>query len=39
VEEIAKDSDRDNYMTPEEAKNYKLIDNIMTHNELKAKTV
>ncbi|HET9135912.1 MAG TPA: ATP-dependent Clp endopeptidase proteolytic subunit ClpP [Candidatus Kapabacteria bacterium] len=36
VEQIAKDSDRDNYMTPEEAKNYKLIDNIMTHNELKA---
>jgi ATP-dependent Clp protease protease subunit len=39
VEEIAKDSDRDNYMTPDEAKNYKLIDHIMTHNELKAKPV
>lgn len=39
VEEIAKDSDRDNYMTPEEAKNYKLIDHIMTHNELKVKPV
>ena len=39
IEEIAKDSDRDNYMTPDEAKNYKLIDNIMTHNELKVKPV
>jgi ATP-dependent Clp protease protease subunit len=33
--EIAKDSDRDNYMTPEQAKEYNLIDNIMTHNEMK----
>jgi ATP-dependent Clp protease protease subunit len=35
LEEIAKDSDRDNYMNPDQAKDYKLIDNIMTHNELK----
>jgi ATP-dependent Clp protease, protease subunit len=35
VEQIAKDSERDNYMTPDEAKNYKLIDNIMTKNEMK----
>ncbi|HYM20163.1 MAG TPA: ATP-dependent Clp endopeptidase proteolytic subunit ClpP [Candidatus Kapabacteria bacterium] len=34
--EIAKDSDRDNYMNPDQAKAYNLIDNIMTHNELKA---
>jgi ATP-dependent Clp protease protease subunit len=32
VEQIAKDSDRDNYMTPDEAKNYNLIDNVMTKN-------
>jgi ATP-dependent Clp protease protease subunit len=36
IDEIAKDSDRDNYMDPDQAKAYKLIDNIMTHNELKA---
>jgi ATP-dependent Clp protease protease subunit len=35
VEEIAKDSDRDNYMTPQQAKDYNLIDHIMTHNEMK----
>jgi ATP-dependent Clp protease protease subunit len=35
IEQIAKDSDRDNYMTPEQAKEYNLIDNIMTHNEMK----
>jgi len=35
IEEIAKDSDRDNYMTPQQAKDYNLIDNIMTHNEMK----
>ncbi|MBP3431706.1 MAG: ATP-dependent Clp endopeptidase proteolytic subunit ClpP [Clostridia bacterium] len=28
LEEIEKDTDRDNYMTPEEAKKYGLIDNI-----------
>jgi ATP-dependent Clp protease protease subunit len=32
VEQIAKDSDRDNYMTPDEAKTYNLIDNVMTKN-------
>ncbi len=36
VAEIAKDSERDNYMNPTQAKEYRLIDNIMTHNELKA---
>ncbi|MDP4219097.1 MAG: ATP-dependent Clp endopeptidase proteolytic subunit ClpP [Bacteroidota bacterium] len=35
IEEIAKDSERDNYMTPQQAKDYHLIDNIMTHNEMK----
>ncbi len=35
VEEIAKDSERDNYMTPQQAKDYHLIDHIMTHNEMK----
>lgn len=35
IEEIAKDSERDNYMTPTEAKEYKLIDNIMLKNEIK----
>jgi ATP-dependent Clp protease protease subunit len=29
-EQIKKDSDRDNFMTPEEAKDYGLIDNILT---------
>lgn len=36
VEEIAKDSERDNYMTPQQAKDYHLIDHIMTHNEMKS---
>jgi len=35
IEEIAKDSERDNYMTPQQAKDYRLIDHIMTHNEMK----
>jgi ATP-dependent Clp protease protease subunit len=35
VEQIAKDSDRDNYMTPDEAKSYRLIDNVMSKNESK----
>jgi ATP-dependent Clp protease protease subunit len=35
IEEIAKDSERDNYMTPTEAKEYKLIDHIMLKNEIK----
>ena len=30
-EEIERDTDRDNYMTPEEAKEYGLIDNVMEH--------
>jgi ATP-dependent Clp protease protease subunit len=35
IEQISKDSERDNYMTPQQAKEYNLIDNIMTHNEMK----
>jgi ATP-dependent Clp protease protease subunit len=35
IEMIAKDSERDNYMTPQQAKEYNLIDTIMTHNEMK----
>lgn len=35
VEQIAKDAERDNYMSPEQAKAYNLIDNIMTKNQLK----
>ncbi len=35
IAEIAKDSERDNYMTPEQAKDYNLIDHITTHNEMK----
>ncbi len=31
IEQIAHDTDRDNYMTAEEAKNYGLIDNVMKH--------
>lgn len=38
IEQIAKDSERDNYMTPLQAKDYNLIDNIMTHNEMKRLT-
>jgi ATP-dependent Clp protease protease subunit len=34
-EEIAKDSERDNYMSPEEAKAYHLIDNVMSKSALK----
>jgi ATP-dependent Clp protease protease subunit len=35
VEQIAKDAERDNYMSPEQAKDYGLIDNIMTKSQLK----
>ena len=35
IAEIAKDSERDNYMTPQQAKDYNLIDHITTHNEMK----
>lgn len=35
VEQIAKDAERDNYMSPEQAKEYKLIDNIMSKNMMK----
>ncbi|MEI8135176.1 MAG: ATP-dependent Clp protease proteolytic subunit [bacterium] len=35
ITEIAKDSERDNYMTPQQAKDYMLIDTIVTHNEMK----
>ncbi len=35
IEQIAKDAERDNYMTPEQAKEYNLIDNIMSKNSLK----
>ena len=35
VEQIFKDAERDNYMSPEQAKEYKLIDNIMTKSQLK----
>ena len=34
-EEISKDSERDNYMSPEEAKAYHLIDNVMSKSALK----
>lgn len=33
IERIARDFDRDLYMSPEEAKNYGIIDEIMTHVE------
>jgi ATP-dependent Clp protease protease subunit len=33
VDKIEKDADRDNYMNPEEAKKYGLIDNILTKRE------
>lgn len=33
VDKIEKDADRDNYMTPEEAKKYGLIDNILSKRE------
>jgi len=35
VEQIAKDAERDNYMSPEQAKEYHLIDNIMTKSAMK----
>ncbi len=35
VEQVAKDSDRDNYMDPNEAKAYNLIDTVMTQSERK----
>jgi ATP-dependent Clp protease, protease subunit len=35
VEQVAKDAERDNYMNPEQAKAYGLIDNIMTKNMMK----
>ena len=34
-EQIAKDAERDNYMSPEQAKEYNLIDNVMTKSALK----
>jgi ATP-dependent Clp protease proteolytic subunit ClpP (EC 3.4.21.92) len=37
IEVIARDTDRDNYMTAEQAKEYGLIDHIMDRNELKNK--
>jgi ATP-dependent Clp protease protease subunit len=35
VEQIFKDAERDNYMSPQQAKDYNLIDNIMTKSQLK----
>ncbi len=35
VEQIAKDAERDNYMSPTQAQEYHLIDNIMTKSALK----
>lgn len=34
-EQVAKDAERDNYMSPQQAKDYGLIDNIMTKSQLK----
>jgi ATP-dependent Clp protease protease subunit len=34
IEQIAKDTDRDFYMTAEEAKEYGVVDNILTHQEV-----
>jgi len=34
IEQIAKDTDRDFYMTAEEAKEYGVVDDILTHQEL-----
>ena len=34
IDIIAKDTERDNFMTAERAKEYGLIDNIITRNEL-----
>ena len=36
LETIARDTDRDNYMTAEQAKNYGLIDHVIERNQLKA---
>ena len=35
IEQVAKDAERDNYMNPTQAKEYGLIDNIMTKNMMK----
>lgn len=35
VEQIARDSERDNYMSPQQAKDYNLIDNIMSKSALR----
>ena len=35
IEQIAKDAERDNYMSPEQAKDYHIIDNIMTKSAMK----
>jgi ATP-dependent Clp protease, protease subunit len=35
IEQIARDSERDNYMSPEQAKEYHLIDNIMSKSAMK----
>lgn len=37
IEIIAKDTDRDNFMTAERAKEYGLIDHVLEHNDLKDK--
>ncbi|HJH10258.1 MAG TPA: ATP-dependent Clp endopeptidase proteolytic subunit ClpP [Metalysinibacillus jejuensis] len=36
LETIARDTDRDNYMSAEQAKNYGLIDHVIERNQLKA---
>lgn len=36
VEQIARDAERDNYMSPQQAKDYHLIDNIMDKSAMKA---
>ena len=35
VEQIFKDAERDNYMSPEQAKEYRIIDTIMTKSAMK----
>jgi ATP-dependent Clp protease, protease subunit len=35
IEQVAKDAERDNYMSPEQARDYHLIDNIMNKSALK----
>ena len=37
VERIAADTDRDNFMSPKEAKDYGIIDNVVTHRPVKLK--